>query len=80
VNPPQRLTAAIHQPELDVERDVYGSRPIAAAELGKCSGSCLLIKDQPGDVLQVRALLGGSAIHDGWQLHGDQGTRFCDQH
>jgi hypothetical protein len=59
VNPLQRLAAAIYQPEIDMECDVCGCRRVAAAELSQCSGSYLVVEAEPGNVLQVGALLGG---------------------
>jgi hypothetical protein len=78
VNPAQRLAAATYQPEIDMECDVCGSRCAAAAELGKCSGPYMLVEDEPGNVLQVGALLGGRPVDDGLQLHG-HGARLGDQ-
>lgn len=56
VNPAQRLTAATTcQPEIDMERDVCGSRRAADAdaELSKYSRPYLLVEEKPGSVLQV---------------------------
>jgi hypothetical protein len=71
MNPLQRLAAAIYQPEIDVECDVCGRRCVAGTELSQCSGSYMLVEDEPDNVLQVGALLAGRTIHDRLQLHGD---------
>ena len=52
---------------------------VAVAELGQCGGACLLVEDEAGDVLQVGSLLGGRAVHDGLQFHGDERARLGDQ-
>jgi hypothetical protein len=58
---------------------VCGSRCAATAELIKCGGPYLIIEDEPCDILQVAALLGGRAVHDGLQLHSHEGARLSDE-
>jgi hypothetical protein len=55
VNTAQRLATAACQPEIDMERDVWGSRRAAAAdaELSKYGRPYLLVEEEPGSVLQV---------------------------
>ena len=53
VNPPQRPTAASDQPQVGMQCDVCGSRGIAAAQLGKRSGSCSLVEDEAAELLGV---------------------------
>jgi hypothetical protein len=39
----------------------------------------MLVEEKAGDVLQVGPLLGGRAVHDGLQFHGDEGAGLGDQ-
>lgn len=74
MNPPQGLWTTTDQPEVDMERDVRSSRFMAIAELSQRCWSHLLVEDKPGDVLQIRTLLGGHSVHNGLQLHRDERT------
>ena len=51
-DPAQGIAAAVYQPEVHVQRDVCGDGRVAVGELGQCGGTCLLVENEAGDVLQ----------------------------